>query len=208
MFLKKFWGADTNQWDLFGRSADIAGDIAIVGAPNHALPDRSHANGAAYIFDMSDPANPVQLSKFTASDNADDGQYDHFTRNLCISGDFAIIAADGDNDNGTNSGSAYIFDISDPERPVEVAKLTAYDGRENDRFSNSVLLDGHIAMAGSSSHDGPAGPDSGAVYVFAELEGLTISPAERTFSIPTTWGLKPRRSASPEARRLPPAVRP
>ncbi len=43
---------------------------------------------------------------------ADDGAYgDAFGRHLALDGETALIAANHDNDNGFNSGSAYLFDL-------------------------------------------------------------------------------------------------
>jgi hypothetical protein len=50
----------------------------------------------------------TELDKVTASDgNAND----HFGNSVSISGDYAIVGASGDDDNGDGSGSAYVFGI-------------------------------------------------------------------------------------------------
>ena len=48
-----------------------------------------------------------ECNKLTASDGA---ASDFFGRSVSISGDYAIVGAHWDDDNGSNSGSAYIFE--------------------------------------------------------------------------------------------------
>jgi len=50
--------------------------------------------------------NATETAKLTASDGAAD---DHFGIGASISGDYAIVGASEDDDNGTNSSSAYVF---------------------------------------------------------------------------------------------------
>ncbi len=50
-----------------------------------------------------------QLAKLLADDGAED---DEFGRSVAISGATAIVGAHLHDDNGTNSGSAYLFDAS------------------------------------------------------------------------------------------------
>ena len=55
-------------------------------------------------------ATPVSLTdKLTASNGAVD---DFFGRSVAISGSTAIVGADGDDDDGPESGSAYQFDTT------------------------------------------------------------------------------------------------
>ena len=49
------------------------------------------------------------MAKLTASDGAG---IDYFGVSVSISGDYAIVGAHYDDDKGTDSGSAYIFDLS------------------------------------------------------------------------------------------------
>jgi len=71
----------------------------------------------------------VDEFKITAEDAA---AGDWFGRSVSISGDYAVIRADGDDD-GTNSGSAYIF-VRDGADWTQQDKLTANDAAEWDKF--------------------------------------------------------------------------
>ena len=97
---QKLTASDGAASDWFGFSVSISGDIAIVGA----YKDDS-GQGSTYVFVRSGTTWTEQ-QKLTASDGA---ASDSFGRSVSISGDTAIIGAFGDDDDGSNSGSAYVF---------------------------------------------------------------------------------------------------
>ena len=100
-----------------------------------------------------------QLAKLIALDEA---AGDQFGYSVAISGDLAIVGAWGDDD-GSASGSAYIFDRSTGWS--QIAKLTASDAERGDEFGYSVAISGNLAVVGARLHrDG--GSASGAGYVF------------------------------------------
>ena len=92
--------------DEFGRFGSISGDYAIVGARNDD--DNGSASGSAYIYyrNQGSPDNWEEVTKITASDGAED---DRFGNSVSISGDYAIVGAQYDDDNGMFSGSAYLL---------------------------------------------------------------------------------------------------
>ncbi|MCP4361989.1 MAG: PKD domain-containing protein, partial [Chloroflexi bacterium] len=119
--------------------------------------------GSAYIFQY-DGEGWYQQTKLTASDGA---SYDSFGYSVAIDGDRAIIGAYEDDDNGQESGSAYIFVRT--EGWSQEAKLTAADGAANDSFGSSVALQGEIALIGAYGNgDDEANDlwDIGAAYLF------------------------------------------
>ena len=103
------------------------------------------------------------IAKLTASDGA---VYDAFGISVAISGDTAIVGAQGDDDNGTDSGSAYIF-IKNAGVWSQAAKLTASDGAVDDFFGYSVAISGDTAIVGAWLDDDNA-TDSGSAYVFVK----------------------------------------
>jgi hypothetical protein len=68
--------------------------------------DNGHGSGSAYVFTRDGSGNWTEQDKLTASDGAQD---DQFGLSVSVDGDTALIGAHFDDDNGTNSGSAYIF---------------------------------------------------------------------------------------------------
>ena len=105
-----------------------------------------------------------EVDKLLASDGAMD---DQFGRSVAVSGDIAIIGAHFDDDNGVNSGSAYVFDLSGATGTVnEAAKLLPSDGAVADQFGFSVAVSGSTAVIGARLDDDD-GSDSGSAYVFS-----------------------------------------
>ena len=67
--------------------------------------DKGSASGSAYIFKRSG-TSWAQEAKLLPSDGAGS---DEFGVSVSISGDYAVVGARLDDDNGTNAGSAYVF---------------------------------------------------------------------------------------------------
>ena len=107
------------------------------------------------------PFTDVEESKLTASDGA---AGDYFGRSVSISGDYALIGAWRDDDNGSSSGSAYVF-IRSGTTWTEQAKLTASDAAADDRFGLSVDISGDYALIGAYGDD-DKGSSAGAAYFF------------------------------------------
>lgn len=140
--------------DEFGYSVSISGNYAIVGAVDDS--DNASRSGSAYIFTLSGTVWKEQM-KLKASDWA---ELDLFGTSVCISGDYAIVGAKGDDDKGDGSGTAYIFrrnGASWEEQP----KLTASDGATSDNFGVSVSISGDQAVVGAINNQG-----KGSAYVF------------------------------------------
>ena len=82
-----------------------------------------------------------------------------------------MIGASADDDNGSNSGSAYVYVRSNGVWS-EQQKLTASDGASGDYFGISVSIDGDTAVIGAR-YDDDNGSNSGSAYVFRYNEALT-----------------------------------
>ena len=144
--------------DQFGSDVSISGDNAIVGA------DRNDYNGpwsgAAYVFQRTN-IGWIQQDMLVPSDG---NVGDRFGNSVSISGNYLIIGSYWDDDNGFNSGSAYIF-RKDVAGWVLEAKLRASDGAGDDWFGHDVSIDGNYAVVGSvlDNHDGAY---RGSAYIF------------------------------------------
>ena len=110
----KITAGDAAFFDQFGVSVSVSGDTAIVGA--WANDDAGSESGSAYIFgrDVGGPDNWGEVKKLTASDAA---AADQFGVSASVSGDTAIVGAWFDDDDGGESGSAYIYFV-EPSAPI------------------------------------------------------------------------------------------
>jgi outer membrane protein assembly factor BamB len=153
---------DAAAGDQFGTSVALTKNIALIGAPLND--DAGSSTGSAYLFDTN---TGQQLAKLTASDAAAD---DQFGASVAINGNSAIIGAWLDDDSGSASGSAYLFDITTGQ---ELFKLTASDAAAGDRFGASVSLSDSVALIGAREND-DAGSASGSAYLFDALTGQQL----------------------------------
>ena len=146
----KLTASDAAAHDLFGVSVSLSGDTALVGAIYDD--DAGAKSGSAYVFEKPPGGwmNMTETAKLTASDPAVD---DQFGSAVSLSGDTALVGANGNDDVCPldlfcNSGSAYVFEKQGPVW-VQKAKLTASDAAAHDLFGSAVSLSGDTALVGA-----------------------------------------------------------
>ena len=156
-------GDDGAASDFFGHSVAISGATAIVGADLND--DNGDSSGSAYLFDTT---TGRQIAKLLPNDGA---AFDFFGISVAISGATAIVGAYQDDDNGSASGSAYLFDTSTGQ---QIAKLVPDDGATGDFFGWYVAISGDTAIVGAwrAGHEGVF---SGAGYLFDVTTGRQIA---------------------------------
>jgi hypothetical protein len=140
--------------------------VIVVGA--WTRDEERDSSGAAYVYRFDGTAW-VEEQKLLASDRASgepvhDQFGDQFGRAVAVSGDVAVVGATWNDDNGYNSGSAYVFRF-DGTAWVEEQKLLASDGEEGDQFGGSVAVSGDVALIGADEDDDVA-RESGSAYVY------------------------------------------
>jgi hypothetical protein len=154
----KLLASDGEMLDAFGSSVAVSGQAVLVGAPGDD--DKGSVGGAVYVFGLDD-SNWVQQAKLYAGDGAES---DSFGASLALFGETAVIGAPGNDDNGADSGSAYVFGFGEPNW-IEQAKLLPSDGAVSDRFGQSTAISGNVMVIGASGDD-DNGSASGSAYVF------------------------------------------
>ncbi|MGJ8663389.1 MAG: FG-GAP repeat protein [Marinicella sp.] len=129
---------DNDNSDWFGRSVDIDGDFAIIGAPGD---DEAGTNaGAAYVF-MRQGTTWVELQKLTAGIDADN--FDEFGFAVAIERDLLAVGARWDDDMGTDAGAVYLYEWDGMEW-LFIEKLLPNDPN-NAAYSYGTAVD--IGMA-------------------------------------------------------------
>ena len=158
--LAKITASDNAAGDSFGISVAIGNGRIVVGA--YQDDDNGSSSGSAYIFDLAG----TQLAKITASDGAAN---DYFGYSVAIGNGRIVVGAYADDDAGSSSGSAYIFDLDG----TQLAKITASDAAANDYFGNSVAIgNGRIVVGAKQDDDN--GETSGSAYIF-DLDGTQLA---------------------------------
>lgn len=160
-FEVKFTSASAGGPDRFGYSADIRGNVAIVG--RYTDTSASQDPGSADVFRRVNGEWQME-ARLTASDAAAD---DLFGYAVAIDGDRAVVGAFGNDIAGYNSGSAYVFERID-EQWQQRARLTPFDGAELDVFGHAVAISGDTVMIGAHQDD-DFGARSGSVYVYRRV---------------------------------------
>jgi hypothetical protein len=178
---RKITATDGAGGDMFGASVAMDGGILVVGAPedDDGCPVASDCDsGSAYVFARNEGGadNWDLVQKITTTDSITN---DLFGSDVAIDGGTIVVAAESDDKNGINSGSAYVF--SRNEGGADAWGLTAHISPTNpaivDFFGSSVDIDGGMIAVGAPDDDGPdwASPSTnfncGAVYVFERNEG-------------------------------------
>lgn len=154
--------SDGGSGDRFGTAVSIDDNVAVVGADVH--PSNTNT-GAAYVFRRS--GTWTQEQKLTASDSV---AGDHFGQAVAVSDDTIAVAAPGDDDRGSNSGSVYIFQYSGGTW-TQTAKLTAPHGTPDDAFGSSLDMYGYtrLIVGAPGQND-----DSGAAYIYRYVSDWTL----------------------------------
>jgi len=162
--------SDGSRGDVFGYSAAVSGNTAIIGAAGKDIGNKS-GQGAAYVFTCAGTlCTWRQRQVLIAADGARD---DEFGNSVAVSGNTAIIGAWGKHSlylpgapttAVAPQGAAYVFTCSGtPCAWKQQQELTASDGASGDEFGNTVAVSGKTAIIGAPYKNSY----QGAAYVFA-----------------------------------------
>ncbi len=158
IFDTKLTASNPSSGDNFAYSVSIDGDRIICGSDRED--SRGYNSGLAYIYQLQ---NGNWLERWTVY-GADTWSEEHFGIAVNINGDYAIAGATGQDDNGDDSGCAYIYHYNN-DAWYQQTKLVPSDGAENTRFGSSVSTYGNSAVIGAIM-DNAQGSMSGAAYIF------------------------------------------
>jgi hypothetical protein len=155
-------GTDQQAGDQarFGSSVSLSGDTALIGSFYDST--AGHLSGSAYAF-VRGKDKLWRLQQKLIAEDAQPGDYFGSSVSVDEKTDTALIGAELDDDNGSGSGSAYVF-VRDKKSGVwhQQAKLLAADGVALDFFGDSVSLSRDTALIGARTQTG----DTGSAYVF------------------------------------------
>ncbi len=170
--IAKLTGSDGEAGDGLGLSVSLSADRAVVGAPDDD--GVVQGIGAAYVFEPDGLGGWQETAKLTASDGTG---LDLFGRSVSAAGDRILIGSVQDDDLGSDSGAAYVFERDDGGAWLEVAKLLTSDGESGDNFGWSAWLARDRGLIGATGDD-ELGASSGSAYLF-DLEPLSGGEVSR-----------------------------
>ena len=130
----------------FGVSVALDADMALVGAQGDNN-NNGVITGSAHLFRRDAAGIWTRQTKLLASDGA---VTDGFGAAAAISGDSVIIGAINDDDNGHNSGSAYIFNL----RPADLNANGVVDGDDLSALLSQWGTDGGADLNADGVVDG------------------------------------------------------
>lgn len=165
--LIKLLAPDGDSFDVFGHSVSLDGARVAVGA--HGDENLGNGSGSAYIFKSS--TEVFDFGALVHKVTPLDGQSgDFFGYSVSMDAGLLLVGAYGDDDNGSNSGSAYVFDAATGQ---QLLKLKPNDGAASDRFGSSVAIHNGVAVIGAPG-DSNAVALSGSAYVFDAVTGQQL----------------------------------
>jgi len=132
--------ADISTDDRFGISVSITGDYLLIGATGN------NDTGGSYIYQTTNGGIDWEEKQFLVAPDA--ASTDNFGVAVSLSGNYAVIGADQDDDNGEASGSAYVFKLTASGWQIQT-KLLPDSGTDYDFFGASVVLQGDVAIVGA-----------------------------------------------------------
>ena len=157
--------------DQFGWSVAISGNNVIVGA-NQEGDSGGNNSGKAYIFDVPTGALLRTLNNPNAYGSSAN---DYFAGSIDISGNYAIVGAYAEGDSGgSDSGKAYIFEVSTGNLLWVLNNPNAYGWSGGDYFGYRVAIDGIYAIVSAYREGDPGGNLSGKAYIFNVLTGALM----------------------------------
>jgi hypothetical protein len=152
--------AESDPNDLLGYCVDIDGENVIAGALGDD--DCGTDAGAVYAF-IADPNDPAGWSPYAKLRAPDGAANDWFGYSVALSGDIAVIGAPQDdygdpNDPDYNSGTAYVFSLTCPDRDGdgycdEGQCLGDIDGDGDVDLADLAQLLAHYGMTGGATYE-------------------------------------------------------
>jgi len=159
-FITKLIAYDYDGSDKYGTAVAIDGYIVAIGSVSDDV--GGSGTGSVYIYERNETDDFNLVSKVGASDRE---VGDALGKTVAVYGDYVVASALND-DNGTDSGSVYIFQKNASKQYEQIKKLIASDGAAGDLFGSSISIYGNYTVVGAYVHNGGLGANSGSAYVY------------------------------------------
>lgn len=143
--------SDRLGYDNVGYVVGISGDVVVVSARYDDIGSDIN-RGSVYIFKKNTNTDIwEQKAKLLSSDGVGN---DIFGEDVAIDRDNVVVGAPGDDPHGSESGSAYIFELNrNNDTWEQKAKLVPNDNYAGDLFGFSVAIYGDTPVVGAPYDD-------------------------------------------------------
>lgn len=153
--------ADTTRGNYFGVSVSLDGTRALVGASGeHSCAPNA---GAAYVYEYDDTVDRWRETARLVPGDCEENLF--FGRQVALSGDRVLIAANAEYFAAVRTNAAYVFDRDSTGSWQESARLTVNAPTEEGPLGASVSLEDDRALV-TTWGDVANGRYGGAAYVF------------------------------------------
>jgi hypothetical protein len=174
--------------DFFGSAIAASGNYAIIGAYGEKDSTGTRTTGTAYIFNIETGALVHVIDNPNAL-NITEGFSDLFGKHVDISGNYAIVGAEDDDDIATeqeseatnplgqNSGRAFIFNVTTGALVHTLNNPNAFKTTSLDGFGEPVAISGNYAIVGAPGEAGDGTNNlqqSGIAYIFDVTTGALL----------------------------------
>ena len=147
------------------------------GGDSGAIHIITNATGAIQTILNPNPNGPA-----VGTDN-----FDQFGQSVDISDNYIIAGAINEDVQGTNSGNAYIFELSGGTWTLARTLINpnVYNTVNNDNFGTEVVITDTYCAVAAIEEDNASGTSSGAVYIFDPSDGTSLATLENPNSFGT-----------------------
>jgi hypothetical protein len=156
---QKLVSGDLAAGDEFGSFVSILSERCLIGARWNATD--GIFSGSAYTFTRSGGVW-TEEQKLYPPDKSDGDRFGH---SVSLNSDYLLIGSRSDDDIGSSSGSAYLYQLSGSTWLL-YRKYRAYDGTASAAFGYSASLNGNDTVVIGAYGDPLFGAQAGAVYFF------------------------------------------
>ena len=162
----------------FGVSVAIEEDIAVIGAFSDGR--RGRGPGSAYLFDV---ARGEQVGKLSSTDGTLGRSFGY---SVSTNGASALVGAFTADNNGENTGAAYLFDVASRK---QLAKLIPPVGQGIDFFGVSVAVTDTFAVVGAPGQIGGEDPALAFLYDASTGNELAVLHPDDTSNEQFGWNV-------------------
>ena len=156
--------------DYFGIAVAISGARVVVGAIHEDT--GADSAGSAYVYDLSSGTPTVPVATLN---NPTPEASDFFGYSVAISGTRVVVGTQFDDTGTSNSGSAYVYDLTSATPTVPLVTLNNPSPAVSDEFGGSVAISGNRVVIGARNDDTGA-LNAGSVYVYDLSSGTPAVP--------------------------------